>query len=81
MTIRGGKLNTGFFTENKKPKILYHRGAMNICTNMELPTILTDHSCYYKFLSQFLNKQAYSIPPSLCPTFFDNVIPFPQSAQ
>lgn len=62
MIIRGGKLNTGFFAENKKSEILYHRGAMNICTNMEPPTTLTDHS-RYKFLSRFLNKQAYSIPP------------------
>jgi len=27
---------------------------MDICTNMEPPTTLTDHSCYYKFLSQLL---------------------------
>ena len=54
---------------------------MNICTNMEPPTTITDHSCYYKFLSQFLTSKHIPFPPFLCPIFFDNVIPFLQSAQ
>ena len=69
MTIRGAKLNTGYFTENKKSKILYHRGALNICTNTEPPTTFTDHSCLLQISFTVLKQASIFHSPVFCVPF------------